>query len=62
MIPTSALAAILIYSGWRLIVNTNLKAIYKKGRRYYVPFVATILFIIFSNVLVGVLVVVFVGV
>ncbi|QED23387.1 bifunctional SulP family inorganic anion transporter/carbonic anhydrase [Candidatus Deianiraea vastatrix] len=54
MIPLSSLAAVLIYSGWRLVVNTNLKRIFKNGKQYYIPFVATTLFIMFTNVLIGV--------
>jgi len=61
MIPLSCLAAILIHSGLRLMITTNLKLIYSKGSQYYIPFICTVIFIIFSNVLTGVSIGVFIG-
>ncbi len=54
LIPMSCLAAILIFSSYKLIVSTSVDKLYKKGLRYFIPFVATVLCILFSNVLIGV--------
>lgn len=55
-IPLAALAAILIFVGYKLAKITLFREFWSKGRDQFVPFVATILAILFSDLLIGVLV------
>jgi MFS superfamily sulfate permease-like transporter len=59
--PLSALAAILIFTGYKLARVTLLKEFYQKGWDQFVPFVVTIVAILLSDLLVGVLVGIGVG-
>lgn len=56
LIPLSALAAILIYTGYKLAKISLFKEFLKKGWNQFIPFVATIIAILFSDLLVGILV------
>lgn len=55
-IPLSALAAILVVTGWRLAAPNTFVAMAKEGRAQFVPFAVTVLAIVFTDLLVGVLV------
>jgi MFS superfamily sulfate permease-like transporter len=56
LIPTSALAAILIYTGFKLAKPALFKLYYQKGWDQFVPFVVTIVAILFTDLLIGVLI------
>ncbi|MCX6317194.1 MAG: SulP family inorganic anion transporter [Bacteroidetes bacterium] len=60
-IPKSALAAVLIYTGYKLAKPSLFKAFYKKGWDQFIPFVLTIVAILFTDLLKGVLVGIGVG-
>ncbi|MDP5120930.1 MAG: SulP family inorganic anion transporter [Spirosomaceae bacterium] len=60
-IPLSALAAILIMVGYKLTRPAIVKAVYKEGQDQFVPFVVTILAILFTDLLVGILIGLVVG-
>lgn len=55
IIPLSALAAILIYTGYKLAKPSLFREFYKKGWDQFLPFVATIVIILLTDLLVGVL-------
>ncbi len=55
-IPLSALAAILIVTGYKLIKPSMIKEIYKKGWDQFVPFVVTLVAILLSDLLIGILI------
>lgn len=55
IIPLSALAAILIYTGYKLAKPALFKDFYKKGWDQFLPFVATVIIILLTDLLVGVL-------
>lgn len=55
IIPLSALAAILIYTGFKLAKPSLFKEFYKKGWDQFLPFVATVVIILLTDLLVGVL-------
>lgn len=56
LIPKAALAAILIYTGYKLAKPSLFKQFYKKGWDQFLPFVITILAILFTDLLTGVLI------
>lgn len=56
MIPLSALAGVLIYTGYKLAKPSLFKEFYKKGFDQFVPFVITIVAIIFTDLLIGIIV------
>ncbi|XDD48075.1 bifunctional SulP family inorganic anion transporter/carbonic anhydrase [Leptospira sp. WS39.C2] len=56
LIPLSSLAVILIVTGFKLTNLSLYKSIYKKGIYQFLPFIATILAIIFTDLLTGVLI------
>lgn len=56
MIPLSALAAILIFTGYKLAKVALFRDMYKKGWSQFLPFVITIAAIIFTDLLIGVLI------
>lgn len=60
-IPLSALAAVLIFTGYKLAKVTLFKEFYKKGWDQFVPFVVTIAAILFTDLLVGILIGIGVG-
>jgi carbonic anhydrase len=55
-IPLSSLAAILILTGYKLISPKTFVKKYKKGWSQFIPFIVTIIAIIFSDLLIGVLI------
>lgn len=55
-IPLPALAAILIYTGYKLAKITLFKEVYKLGTSYFIPFIVTIIAIVFIDLLIGVLI------
>lgn len=61
LIPLSALAAILIFTGYKLAKVSLFKAYYKKGLDQFVPFLVTILAILFTDLLIGIITGIFVG-
>lgn len=61
LIPKSALAAVLIYTGYKLAKPSLFKAFYKKGWDQFVPFVVTITAILLTDLLIGVVIGIGVG-
>jgi MFS superfamily sulfate permease-like transporter len=55
-IPLCALAAVLIFTGYKLAKVSLFKEFYTKGWNQFVPFVATIAAILFTDLLIGILV------
>lgn len=55
-IPKSALAAILIFTGFKLAQPSLFKAYFRKGWDQFVPFIVTILAILFSDLLMGIII------
>lgn len=61
LIPNAALAAILIFTGYKLAKPALFKMFYKKGMDQFLPFVITIVAILFTDLLKGVMVGIVVG-
>ena len=55
-IPLSALAAVLIYTGTKLVSLKEIKSFYAKGWDQFMPFVATVLAILLTDMLTGIVV------
>lgn len=55
LIPLSSLAAILILVGYKLAKPSIFKKMYLAGRSEFIPFVVTIIGIIFTDLLIGIL-------
>lgn len=55
-IPLSALAAILIFTGYKLAKVSVFREFYQKGWDQFVPFVVTILAILLTDLLIGIIV------
>lgn len=53
LIPLATLAAILFIVGYKLAKPALFKKMYKQGRGQFIPFIATILGIVFTDLLVG---------
>lgn len=62
LIPKAALAAILIYTGYKLAKPALFRYYYRKGWDQFVPFVVTILAILLTDLLVGVAIGIGVGI
>ncbi|MEJ7644939.1 MAG: carbonic anhydrase family protein [Chryseolinea sp.] len=56
LIPLASLAAILIVTGYKLTKIAVFKDMYAKGWNQFIPFVATVLAIVFTDLLIGVLI------
>ena len=56
LIPIASLASILLIVGYKLFKPTLFKEMYYKGWFHFIPFISTILGIIFSNLLYGILI------
>jgi MFS superfamily sulfate permease-like transporter len=56
LIPLSALAGILIYTGYKLAKPSIFKSFYVKGWAQFLPFVITIIAILFTDLLIGILI------
>ncbi len=54
MIPLSSLAAILFVVGYKLAKPTVFKEVYKRGIGQFIPFIVTILGIVFTDLLIGI--------
>ncbi|HEX8462291.1 MAG TPA: SulP family inorganic anion transporter, partial [Segetibacter sp.] len=61
LIPLSALAAILIFTGYKLSKVGLFKEFYTKGLDQFIPFVVTIIAILLSDLLIGIMVGILVG-
>ena len=61
LIPKSALAAVLIFTGYKLAKPSLFKAYYKKGWDQFFPFVITIAAILLTDLLIGVVIGIGVG-
>jgi len=62
MIPLSALAPILLMVGFKLAKPSLFKEMYQKGWDQFFPFVITIIAIVFTNLLIGIMIGMGVGV
>ncbi|MFT4153015.1 SulP family inorganic anion transporter [Parafilimonas sp.] len=60
-IPLSALAAVLIYTGYKLAKPSLFKEMYRRGPDQFIPFVVTIAAIIFTDLLIGIVIGIGVG-
>ncbi|MBI2272073.1 MAG: bifunctional SulP family inorganic anion transporter/carbonic anhydrase [Bacteroidetes bacterium] len=56
LIPLASLAAILLITGYKLTKVPLFKEMYRKGWHQFIPFVVTIIAIVFTDLLVGVLI------
>jgi len=56
LIPYCVLAAILIRTGYKLAKPSMIKAVYKQGREQFLPFIVTVLAILLTDLLIGVLI------
>lgn len=56
LIPLSSLAAILMYTGYKLFKVSIFKEMYAKGKNQFLPFVVTIFAIVFTDILIGILI------
>ena len=56
LIPLSSLAAILLYTGYKLAKVSLFKEMFAKGKNQFFPFVATIIAIVFTDLFVGILI------
>jgi SulP family sulfate permease len=54
LIPLAALAAILLHTGWKLAHPSILKGHIRLGRSQWIPYVVTVLAILFTDLLVGI--------
>lgn len=61
LIPLSALAAVLLVVGYKLTKPSLYKALYAKGRSQFLPFIVTIVAILFTDLLVGITIGIVVG-
>jgi MFS superfamily sulfate permease-like transporter len=61
MIPKAALASILILTGYKLANVALFKEYYSRGNQQFIPFIVTIVAIIFTDLLIGILVGILVG-
>lgn len=62
LIPYGSLAAILIYTGYKLASPKIFKEIYRQGKWQFIPYIVTIVAIYFIDLLAGVLIGLFIGV
>ena len=61
LIPLASLAAVLIYTGYKLAKPSIFKALFKQGYDQFLPFVITIIAILFTDLLVGIIIGIVVG-
>lgn len=54
MIPLATLAAVLLMVGWKLANPAKLKHFWAKGKYQFIPFIATLLAVVFTDLLKGV--------
>ncbi|MFO0866373.1 MAG: SulP family inorganic anion transporter [Gemmataceae bacterium] len=56
MIPISCLAAILTVTGFKLASPQTIRRMWKEGRKQFLPFVVTVVAIVFTDLLIGILI------
>lgn len=56
LIPYAALAAVLIYTGFRLSQPATIRLLWQQGHTQFVPFIVTVVAILLTDLLIGVLV------
>ncbi|QEG40631.1 bifunctional SulP family inorganic anion transporter/carbonic anhydrase [Roseimaritima ulvae] len=56
LIPLSALAAILLVTGFKLASPALFKQMWQEGRYQFIPFIVTLLSIVFTDLLIGILI------
>jgi MFS superfamily sulfate permease-like transporter len=61
-IPLAALAAILLHTGWKLAAPALWKQSYKQGMSQFIPFAATVVAIVLTDLLIGIAIGMLVGV
>lgn len=61
MIPLASLAAVLIYVGFKLAKPTLIRKVYAQGFTQFVPFMVTVLAVLFTDLLKGVMIGLVVG-
>lgn len=61
LIPLSCLAGILLVTGYKLTKPSSFVEMYRKGMAQFLPFVATVLAVVFTNLLQGVFLGIFVA-
>lgn len=61
LIPLSALAAVLLVVGYKLAKPSIFKALYAKGTSQFIPYVVTIVAILFTDLLIGITIGIVVG-
>lgn len=54
LIPYSSLAAILLMVGYKLAKPSMVREMYKRGRSEFIPFLVTVLGIVFTDLLIGI--------
>lgn len=62
LIPLAALAAILLMVGYKLAKPTLFKSVFQQGWNQFIPFIVTILAILFTDLLIGITVGIVIGV
>ncbi len=55
LIPLASLAAILLMTGYKLTKISLFTSMYKKGWHQFIPFISTIIAIVFTDLLIGIL-------
>ena len=56
MIPLAALAAILLVTGFKLASPTLFRQMWDEGRYQFIPFIVTLISIVFTDLLIGILI------
>lgn len=56
LIPLASLASILILTGYKLVNLKLIKAMYAKGIQQFLPFIVTVVAIVFTDLLIGVII------
>ena len=56
MVPLSCLAAILLVTGFKLASPAVFQKMWKQGRYQFVPFIVTVVAIVFTDLLIGILI------
>ena len=56
MIPLPALSAVLFVVGYRLTSFSLFRQMYRLGKRHFIPFIATILAVLFTNLITGIMI------
>lgn len=55
-IPYAVLAVILLRTGYNLVKPSMIRTVYRQGREQFMPFIITVLAILFTDLLIGVLI------